>query len=134
MSGGRGRPLIRAPVAPTLKVRPRLVSYDDGMNLKPSADVQTAPLAALGLIGGYLTARETQIRPLGGVVLGLVGAYAGRTWLAKGGPAQAAVLTAVYLGGFGASHPLAKKIGPWPSVVGVAAASAAASYALVDRR
>lgn len=103
------------------------------MNLKPASDVQTAPVAALGLVGGYLTARETQIRPLGGVVLALAGAYAGRTWLAKGGAAETAALTAIYLGGFGASHPLAKKIGAWPSVLGVAAASAAASYALVDR-
>lgn len=103
------------------------------MNLKPAADVQTAPLAALGLLGGYVAARETQIRPLGGVVLALAGAYAGRTWVAKAGAAKAAALGAVYLGGFGASHPLAKKVGAWPSVLGVAAASAAASYALVDR-
>lgn len=103
------------------------------MNLKPAQTVQTAPLAALGLIGGYLTARETQIRPLGGVVLALAGVYAGRTWLAKGGAAETAALSAIYLGGFGASHPLAKKIGAWPSVLTVAAASAAASYALVDR-
>lgn len=103
------------------------------MNLKPAADVQTAPLAALGLVGGYLTARETQIRPLGGVVLGLAGAYAGRTWLSKKGPATAAALGALYLGGFGASHPLAKKIGAWPSVLAVGALSAAASYAFVDR-
>ncbi|MBE7371340.1 hypothetical protein [Dermacoccus barathri] len=104
------------------------------MNLKPAADVQTAPLAALGLVGGYLTARETQIRPLGGVVLALAGGYAARTWVAKAGAAQAAALGAVYLGGFGASHPLAKKVGAWPAVLGVAAASAAASYALADRR
>ena len=103
------------------------------MKLKPAADVQTAPLAVLGLVGGYLTARETQIRPLGGVVLALAGVYAGRTWVAKGGAAEAAALSAIYLGGFGASHPLAKKIGAWPSVLTVAAASAAASYALVDR-
>ena len=45
------------------------------MNLKPAADVQTAPLAALGLLGGYVTARETQIRPLGGVVLALMGTF-----------------------------------------------------------
>lgn len=103
------------------------------MNLKPAADVQTAPLTVLGLAGGYLTARETTIRPLGGVVLGLAGAYAGRTWLAKGGAAETALLTALYVGGFGASHPLAKKIGAWPSVAAVTALSAAASYALVDR-
>ena len=50
-----------------------------------AAQVPTAPLAGLGLIGGYLTARETGIRPLGGVVLGLAGLYAGRTWVARAG-------------------------------------------------
>jgi len=40
----------------------------------------------------------------------------------------------VYLGGFGASHPLAKKIGAWPSVLSVAAVAAGASYLLADRR
>lgn len=96
-------------------------------------EVHTAPLAALGLIGGYVTARESGVRPLGGVVLGAAGAYAGRTWLAKKGPATAGALAAVYLGGFGASHPLAKKIGAWPSVLTVAAVSAAASYWFCDR-
>ena len=54
--------------------------------------------------------------------------------LAKRGPAVAAVLSAIYLLGFGASHPLAKKIGAWPSVLAVTAVSAGASWALVDRR
>jgi hypothetical protein len=44
------------------------------------------------------------------------------------------VLLGTYLGGFGASHPLAKKIGAWPSVFTVAALSAGASYVLADRR
>jgi hypothetical protein len=104
------------------------------MTLRPADDVTTAPLAALGLIGGYVAARESGIRPLGGVVLGAVGLYAGRTWLAKAGAPTAAALSVVYLGGFGASHPLAKKVGAWPAVLGVAAASAIASHLLVDRR
>lgn len=94
----------------------------------------TAPIAALGLVGGYVAARETGIRPLGGVVLGAAGLYAGRTWLAKAGAPTAAGLAALYLGGFGASHPLAKKIGAWPSVLTVAAVSAVASWAVADRR
>lgn len=98
----------------------------------PAADVSTAPLAALGLIGGYLVARESGIRPLGGVLLGACGAYAGRTWLSKRGPAVTVALSAIYLFGFGLSHPLAKKIGPWPAVLTVTAASAGASYVLVD--
>lgn len=104
------------------------------MMVKPATDVRTAPLTALGLIGGYLTARESGIRPLGGVLLGAAGVWAGRTWLAKRGPGITAGLSAVYVLGFGLSHPLAKKIGPWPSVLVVTAASAGASWALVDSR
>jgi hypothetical protein len=103
------------------------------MPFAKAESVSTAPVAVLGLVGGYLTARETGIRPLGGVVLGLAGVYAGRTWLARGGPAVTAALSAIYVLGFGASHPLAKKIGAWPSVLTVAAVSAAASWALSDR-
>lgn len=106
----------------------------DGTTLRPAETVTTAPLAALGLLGGYLTARETGLRWLGGVVLGGAGLYAGRTWVAKGGPGVAGALGALYLGGFGASHPLAKRIGAWPAVFAVTAASAGASWAAVDRR
>jgi hypothetical protein len=104
------------------------------MQLRDAADVTTAPIAALGLVGGFVAARETGIRPLGGVVLGLAGVYAGRSWMAKAGGAATAGLAAVYLGGFGASHPLAKRIGAWPSVLTVAAVSAAASWVVADRR
>jgi hypothetical protein len=104
------------------------------MQLAPARSVSTAPVVALGVIGGYVTARETGIRPLGGVVLAAAGVFAGRTWLAKCGPAMAAALGAVYLLGFGASHPLAKKIGAWPAVLAVTAVSAGASWALVDRQ
>lgn len=104
------------------------------MALRDAHLVQTAPVTALGLVGGYLTARESGIRPLGGVVLGAAGLLAGRTWLARTDPATTAALSAIYLGGFGASHPLAKKVGAWPAVLGVAAVSAAASHLLVDRK
>ena len=104
------------------------------MHLSPASSVSTAPVVALGLLGGYLTARETGIRPLGGVVLAAAGLVAGRTWLAERGPAVTAALGALYVLGFGASHPLAKKIGAWPSVLTVTAVSAGASWALVDRR
>lgn len=103
------------------------------MPLTPAAKVSTAPVVVLGLVGGYLTARETGIRPLGGVVLGAAGLFAGRTWLARRGPGVTAALSALYVLGFGASHPLAKRIGAWPSVLVVTAAAAGASWALVDR-
>ncbi|MFJ3924890.1 hypothetical protein [Streptomyces sp. NPDC090022] len=42
------------------------------------AQVPTAAVAAVGLVGGYAVARWTRKRPLGGVVLGAAGAVAGR--------------------------------------------------------
>lgn len=96
--------------------------------------IPTAPIVAGSLIGGYYVARTTKVRALGGVVLAAGGVVAGRQWLRTSGPAATAGLTAVYLGGFGASHPLAKKVGAWPSVLGVAAVSAAAAWAVSDRR
>lgn len=101
--------------------------------LKASTDVMTAPIVVLGLAGGFLVARETGIRPLGGVVLALAGLYAGRTWLARSGPAVAGGLGAAYLLAFGASHPLAKQIGAWPAVAVVSVAAAGAAYAASDR-
>ena len=96
--------------------------------------IPTAPVVAAGLLGGYLVARETKIRPLGGAVLGAAGLVAGRQWLRTAGPVTTVALSGVYLGGFGLSHPLAKKMGAWPSVLTVAAVAAASSYVLVDRR
>ncbi len=96
--------------------------------------VPTAPIVAGSLVGGYLVARETKVRALGGAVLAAGGALAGREWVRSVGPVGAAALGAVYLGGFGASHPLAKKIGPWPAVLSVAGVSAAAAYVVSDRR
>lgn len=96
--------------------------------------LRTAPIVAGSLVGGYLVARETKVRPLGGLVLAVGGVAAGRQWQRTGGTATTAVLTATYLGAFGASHPLAKKIGAWPSVLTVSAISAAAAWALSDRR
>lgn len=102
------------------------------ITIKSAESVNTAPVVAAGLIGGWLTARETGVRPLGGVVLAAAGIYAGRTWLARRGPATTAVLGATYVLGFGLSHPLAKKIGSWPAVLTVTAAAAGASALLSD--
>lgn len=106
----------------------------NAIDLKKPEKVNTAAVVATGLIGGWLTARETGIRPLGGVVLAAAGAWAGRSWYAKQGAPTAAGLTAAYLAAFGASHPLAKKIGAWPSVLAVTAAVSGAAYALSDAR
>jgi ABC-type transporter Mla maintaining outer membrane lipid asymmetry permease subunit MlaE len=95
--------------------------------------IPTAPVVAGSLIGGYLVARQTKKRPLGGAVLAAGGAVAVSQWRRQG-PVVTGVLLATYLGGFGASHPLAKKIGAWPSVLTVAGVAGAASYVLADRR
>ncbi|MEJ5928191.1 hypothetical protein WG915_06105 [Corynebacterium sp. H128] len=101
---------------------------------KDATDVNTASIIATGLIGGWITARETGIRPLGGVVLAAAGIWAGRSWLAKQGPVTTAALTATYLGAFGASHPLAKKIGAWPAVLLVTTVASGAACVLSDIR
>ena len=101
--------------------------------MKPAREVSTATVTAVGLIGGWLTARESGIRPLGGVLLGLAGAWAGRTWYARHGAAPTAGLVALYLAAFGGSHPLAKKIGAWPSVLVVTAVASGTAYLASDR-
>ncbi|WP_058235169.1 hypothetical protein [Devriesea agamarum] len=101
--------------------------------LKPADQVSTAAVVAVGLIGGWLTARETGMRPLGGVLFGAAGLWAARSWHARGGPAAAGLLGAGYLAAFGLSHPLAKKIGPWPAVLVVSNTMAGATALVSDR-
>ncbi|MYQ91250.1 hypothetical protein GTY20_07865 [Streptomyces sp. SID4946] len=98
------------------------------------ARVPSAVVAASGLVGGYGVARWTKKRPLGGAVLAVAGAAAAQQWRKQAGNATASVLTAAYVGAFAGSHPLAKKIGAWPSVLGVAGAVALASWAVADRK
>ena len=97
-------------------------------------NLKTAPTVAIGLIAGFGVADVTDVRALGGVVLAAAGIAAGTTWLKRDGAATTTVLSVVYLGGFVGSHFLAKEIGAWPSVFAVSAVSAAASYALSDRK
>ncbi|MDO5098485.1 MAG: hypothetical protein Q4D85_06955 [Corynebacterium sp.] len=104
------------------------------IQLKPATEVTTSAVVATGLIGGWLCARETGVRPLGGVVLAAAGAWAGRSWYAKGGIPLTAALSTAYVAAFGLSHPLAKKIGAWPAVLGVTAAAAGAAAALSDNK
>lgn len=95
--------------------------------------IPTAVLVAVGLIGGYGAARWSGIRPLGGAVLLAAGAAAAHNWWHTSGPITTATLGSTYLLGFGLSHPLAKKIGAWPSVLTVTGINAAAAWALADR-
>jgi hypothetical protein len=94
----------------------------------------TAGLVAAGLIGGFAAARYTKRRELGGAVFAVAGAAATRQWLRTAGGAGTAGLLSLYAAAMGGSHPLAKKIGPWPSVLAVTAVAAGAAYGVSDRR
>ncbi len=94
----------------------------------------TAPLVAIGLVGGYATAAASGIRPLGGAVLLAAGALAARGWVKDLGVGPAVGLGAVYLGAFAASHPLAPQIGAWPSVAVVTAAATGITLLVESRR
>lgn len=104
------------------------------IDIKDPKNVSTASVVTLGLIGGWLTARETGIRPLGGVVLAGAGGWAARSWLVKTNPLTTVGLSALYVGSFGASHPLAKKLGAWPAVLTVTTVVAGAAYAISDTK
>jgi hypothetical protein len=84
-------------------------------------------VAALGLVGGFLVARRTGRRDLGGALFAAAGAWCAREWYRTSGPVAMVGLSALYAAAMGGSHPLAKKAGAWPSVVAVAAVTAAAS-------
>ena len=94
----------------------------------------TAPLVAAGLVGGFAAARYTHRRELGGALFAAAGVWCARSWLRTSGPRTTGVLLGTYVAAMGGSHPLAKRIGAWPSVVAVTAVSAGAAYALADRR
>jgi hypothetical protein len=98
-----------------------------GVARRPSA------LAAAGLIGGFAAARYSGKRALGGAVFAAAGAAAAPQVIRTTGPRGGAAMAAIYAAAMGGSHPLAKKVGPWPAVLGVAAATALASEALGRR-
>lgn len=89
-----------------------------------------ALLAAGSLVGGYAVARSTKKRQLGGAVLAVGAGAATVLWWQQAGPVRALSALTVVLGAFGASHPLAKQIGAWPSVLGVAATTAVTTFAI----
>lgn len=104
------------------------------MQLPRTLPVPTAPVVALGLAGGFAAAQATGARPLGGVLMAGANAVAAHDWYARGGWPMVAGLSAVFWGAMGVSHPLAHKIGAWPSVAVVSAASAAVAYLASDRK
>lgn len=90
-------------------------------------------LAAVGLVAGFAVARATHRREIGGAVFAGAGVLAARGWWQQAGPAGAISLSALYAGAMGGSHPLARRIGAWPSVLVVTAVTVAASELLVPR-
>jgi hypothetical protein len=96
-------------------------------------ELPTAPVAAGSLVAGYLVARESGVRPLGGGVLAAAGGWCAREWARRSGAPRAGALLGVYAAAFAGSHPLARRIGAWPAVFATAAASGAAAWALSDR-
>lgn len=94
----------------------------------------TSPVVAAGLLGGFAIARLSGRRELGGFVLAACGGWSARRWNRVGGPGLAVGLGLAYAGAFGLSHPLARRIGAWPSVLAVTAVAAGAAAALADRR
>lgn len=93
----------------------------------------TAPVVAAGLIGGFAVAKYSGQRELGGIVLAGAGVWCARSWLKSAGPGRAGVLLGTYLAVFGASHPLAKTLGAWPSVAVAATVASGAAYVFADR-
>ena len=87
----------------------------------------SSAIAAAGLIGGFLAARQTGRRDLGGALFAAAGAWCARDWYRASGPAAAAGLSAVYVAAMGGSHPLAKRIGAWPAVAVVTAVTVTAA-------
>lgn len=87
----------------------------------------SSAVAAAGLVGGFLVAQKTGRRNVGGALFAAAGAWCAWDWYRAAGPAASAGLSALYVAAMGGSHPLAKKIGTWPSVIAVTAATAGAS-------
>jgi len=113
--------------------RPAAPSRTSSTSTPAGPAVPTAVVAAGSLIGGFAVAQVTDVRALGGVVLLAGAAWCSIRWWRRG-PVTAVGLLGGYTGAFVGSHVLAREIGAWPSVLTVAAAVAAASWALADRR
>jgi hypothetical protein len=92
----------------------------------------TAPVVATGLIGGYAAARHAGRSDLATAVFIAVGVWCARSWLRSSGRRVTGILLGTYLVAFWISHPLAKKIGAWPSVLAAAGAAAGTAAVLAD--
>ena len=93
----------------------------------------TAPVVATGLVGGFAIAKYSGRREFGGLFYAACGAWCAREWARTGGAKLTLPLGLTYVAAFGGSHPLAKKIGPWPSVAAVTAIAAGTAATFADR-
>lgn len=84
-------------------------------------------VSVTGLMAGFAVARASGRREAGGAVFAVAGAWCARRWWKSLGPGAAVGLVGLYVGAMGGSHPLAKRIGPWPSVASVSALVATVS-------
>jgi hypothetical protein len=106
----------------------RRACENDGVRKPP-----TSAVVATGLVGGFAIAKYSGRRELGGLFYAACGAWSAREWSRTGGAKLTAGLGLTYVAAFGVSHPLAKKIGAWPSVGAVTAVAAGSAAALADR-
>jgi hypothetical protein len=110
------------------------MTLEDMLSPELAARVPTAPIAAAGLVAGFGVAVVTGSRPLGGTVLAACGLACLAIWLRRDGRRIAVQLTAAGLLAFAFSHLLGLLIGAWPSVLVVAAGTAALCWRLSDSR
>ncbi|MDA8044216.1 MAG: hypothetical protein M0Z30_03105 [Actinomycetota bacterium] len=92
--------------------------------MSPSALVRPSLVAVTGLVAGFAVARTTKRREVGGAVFATAGAWCARRWWKTLGPGPTVGLVGIYAGAMGGSHPLAKRIGAWPSVMAVSGLTA----------
>jgi hypothetical protein len=64
---------------------------------------------------------------LAGALFAAAGAGCAWDWCRAAGPAAAVGLSALYAAAMGGSHPLARRIGAWPSVLAVTAVTVTAT-------
>ena len=94
--------------------------------------IPTPPVVAGAVLGGYAVGRRTGNRRLAGLALLAGLGFALPRWSGRS-PLLAAGLSAGTVALVGLSHPLSKRLGPWPAVLTTTAAAgvlAAVGYRL----
>lgn len=96
--------------------------------------IPSSVLTSAGLIGGFAVAQASKHRHWGGMVAAGAGLGAVETCRRRAGVIPALALGTTYAGALYSSHPLAKKLGAWPSVFAVTGATAVAATLLARPR